>query len=670
MKYKLLFILLAMMLQVTTIIADDEVPTAELTFVVDDAERVAISVSGSELEDIQTGANTIEVMQWSNVTIAPKEGCILKSVVDSQNQDLAISNGTVSFMVYEAIPETYTITSEKVSEVHFTINVDDPDKVKVVDKNYQPINLNEGDNLLEMNALRFPLMIGAATYGQELYQVLFNDEEVAAYYGSYVVTPEENSMIKIMADFPDIDCSVNFTYPEGINNFFTAITADGREISDFSNGVEVKCGTNLALYFNPSCWDTDENPIIVKINGAEVQWFWSGYFFTVKDENTTVSVEQAQAVEMITVTVEVDNPWNIKLFRVDKEYRDRILLSKGVNTVELPKETANLIITNVETEENESKITGVTINGTPATISYYNEVELKDLEENDAIKIFTEGEFGEETPYGSEITAVPSSGETLESIISVTLYLEPTFDYDDETDLFEINNPDGIYFTLNGERLCGASTNIDVETLLIWPEDIIYVAGEYELVIEKGAISWIKEEGGDYIASEEVLSYRYNVEGINTNVGDMPFTLTPSPSSSPVGTFEITMGLKEGYDELDVADTMTFIYQNGRKVCGVYADASDDYTTVTITPDTELESGEYALIFQTGAVTCVGDDYYYNMEPLVFYYTVGISSVKDIVASPYKNKGVYNMHGIKVADSPENLPAGIYIYDGKKIILK
>lgn len=669
MKHKLLFMLVAVLLQVPSIYAEEEETTTELTFVVDNAERVAISISGDEISGITTGSNTIEVMQWSNISIAPKEGCTLKSVVNSQNEEMAITDGVVSFMVYEAIPETYTITSEKASEVNFTIDVDNPAKVIVSDSDYQQITLEAGVNNLAMSALKFPLIIGCANYGQELYQVLYNNEELKSYYGSYSVTPETGGVIKITADYPDIECTVDFTYPEGITDFFTSITVNGTTAANFNNGLEVKCGDNVALYYNPSCWDAEESPVVVKINNTAIEWFWSGYSFVVK-EDTKISVEQALAVEIITVSLEADNPSNVEVYRVDKSYNDRVYLTNGENTIELPKEDATLVITNVEIGDEESKITGITINGTPKTISYYNEVELKNLDPNDVIKIFTEGEFGSETPSESGIIVEPESGEAQNTISYITLHLEPDFYYDDE-DLFEINDIDGIYFNRNGERFCGVIAYPDIEMLEIMPQEIIYMAGEYQLVIEKGAISWIKEKEGDFIANEETLTYSYNVEGISTALEELPFTLDPTPSDTPIGSLNLKMTLKDGYDELDISEMMTYVYQNGKKVCGVYADISEDYTSAIITPEEEiLTSGTYDLVFKPGAVICEGEDSYYNMEPLVFTYVLDTNVGVASISSDNKTEGVFNLMGIKVADTIEKLPAGIYIVNGRKLIIK
>lgn len=668
MRLKLLFVLLALMLQAPFIFADEEVPTAALTFIVDNADRVEISVMGDALPDIHDGSNTVNVMQWSNVTIAPKSGCIIKSVVNSQGKDLSIENGSVTFMVYEATPETYTITTEMSSEVKFTIDVDDASKVTVVDKNYSPVAIKSGINNLEISSLNLPLMIGSIVYGQELYQVLLNDVEVKPYYGSYVVTPLENSVIKIITQFPDKDCTVSFSYPEGINSFFTCVSVNGTDTSVAGNSLDVKCGDNLALYYNASCWDIYDAPIIVKINGEEAQWFGPGYSFVVKD-NTTVEVAQAQAVDMITISLEVDNPANVVVYRVDKDYRDVIVLANGSNIVELPKENANLVITNVQIGEEESKITGVKINDIPKSVPYYNEIELRNLDPEDIVKVYTEGNFGT-TQSGPEITVEPADGSSLTSLNSVMFYLEADWDFGYD-DLFEVKNEDGIYFALNGIRFCDARTNIDVETIQFVPTGLIYNPGQYQLVIEKGALAWVREDGGDFVTNDEDLIYTYSVEGIATDIAELPFTLDPTPGST-VNSLAWTMTVKEGYNELDVAETMAYIYKDGQQLCGVYAEPSDDYTSVVITPDSEItEDGAYELIFTIGAVYCDGDEYYYNVDPLVFAYDLKTpSSIISIEAQDAEPKGVFNLQGIKVTDSTANLPAGIYIINGKKVVIK
>lgn len=42
----------------------------------------------------------------------------------------------------------------------------------------------------------------------------------------------------------------------------------------------------------------------------------------------------------------------------------------------------------------------------------------------------------------------------------------------------------------------------------------------------------------------------------------------------------------------------------------------------------------------------------------------------DSVGSGNEAKAVYNLHGVKVAESVDNLPAGIYVVDGKKVVVR
>ncbi|RRD75959.1 hypothetical protein EII14_08185 [Alloprevotella sp. OH1205_COT-284] len=40
------------------------------------------------------------------------------------------------------------------------------------------------------------------------------------------------------------------------------------------------------------------------------------------------------------------------------------------------------------------------------------------------------------------------------------------------------------------------------------------------------------------------------------------------------------------------------------------------------------------------------------------------------IAVPAGKRGVYNLQGVRLGDNPDRLPAGVYIYNGKKIIKK
>lgn len=389
MKKLILMLLVTVFTGMTTFGQEEDL--IKLTFNVDDPTRVQISLFSEVQEGLKAGDNVFYVNPWSNIEIAATEGCVLTSVVKSNGDSLSVSNSnTVGIFVSDEIKEeTYTITSALQGMISFTIEIDNPSKVSVTDKNFTSISLEEGINNITVSESNLPLYVGVAEYGESIYSVTLDGEEVPYSYG-YSLMPTNGSEIVITADFPEKDCTLTFEYNEGIEKFFTAVLVNENETGNFQDGITVRCGDNVALYYNPAFWLTEDEgqPIIIKINGETPDWFGPGYSFTVRD-NTTITVEQAAKAPEISINLDIDYPGNVVLYRVSEMYKDVISLNAGSNTVSLPQNNAALVIT---IANEECRIEGVTVNDRPKNVDYYNYFEVTDLEDGDIVKIFTYGE--------------------------------------------------------------------------------------------------------------------------------------------------------------------------------------------------------------------------------------------------------------------------------------
>lgn len=361
----------------------------KLTLNVDNPERVSIAIFGEPLEGLKEGDNELEVDPWTNIEISAAKGCTLKSVVNSAGESIAISSNTATILLTdEKTEETLTITSEKEGEVAFTIEVDKPSEVSVLDCNYKSISLSEGVNEMSMPQSELPLIIGSVNYGQDLYSVTLDGVEQTFNYG-YSVMPKDGSKIVIIAEFPEKDCTLTFEQAEDIGRFFTDIQVNGQSAGDFSNELTVRCGDNVSLYYNPACWEDEQSgtPLTVTIDGKTPAWFGPGYSFVVKHD-TKIIVEQAVRKPEITVNVNIDNPDNVIVYRVSESYYDVLELEAGANTVTVPADEPSMAIMAVS---DECSIEGVTVNGRPRTVEYSNYFSLTGLEEGDEVGIFTAG---------------------------------------------------------------------------------------------------------------------------------------------------------------------------------------------------------------------------------------------------------------------------------------
>lgn len=270
----------------------------------------------------------------------------------------------------------------------FTIEVDKPSEVSVLDCNYKSISLSEGVNEISMPQSELPLIIGSVNYGQDLYSVTLDGVEQTFNYG-YSVMPKDGSKIVIIAEFPEKDCTLTFEQAEDIGRFFTDIQVNGQSAGDFSNELTVRCGDNVSLYYNPACWEDEQSgtPLTVTIDGKTPAWFGPGYSFVVKHD-TKIIVEQAVRKPEITVNVNIDNPDNVIVYRVSESYYDVLELEAGANTVTVPADEPSMTIIAVS---DDCSIEGVTVNGRPRTVEYSNYFSLTGLEEGDEVGIFTAG---------------------------------------------------------------------------------------------------------------------------------------------------------------------------------------------------------------------------------------------------------------------------------------
>ena len=111
----------------------------------------------------------------------------------------------------------------------------------------------------------------------------------------------------------------------------------------------------------------------------------------------------------------------------------------------------------------------------------------------------------------------------------------------------------------------------------------------------------------------------------------------------------------------------------------VYTDITLEFgKEISISENNELlidlsgfESGYYELVVPEGFVTITEDGEKYLSPDLWLEYTIenqGGDSGVSIVGNSSDIESIYNLHGQKISDSLDRLPAGIYIVNGKKVV--
>lgn len=135
------------------------------------------------------------------------------------------------------------------------------------------------------------------------------------------------------------------------------------------------------------------------------------------------------------------------------------------------------------------------------------------------------------------------------------------------------------------------------------------------------------------------------------------------------------MGPKAKFDT-DLAAALAASLEKGAAMYQSIASFEND---ATVESNTDLTYGniyinlghavEYAQAAETSSQKMTA---YYQLEDAIKNANVVVTGVKGIIAEPVAKiqKGVYTLTGVKVADNAANLPQGLYIVNGKKVIVK
>lgn len=135
------------------------------------------------------------------------------------------------------------------------------------------------------------------------------------------------------------------------------------------------------------------------------------------------------------------------------------------------------------------------------------------------------------------------------------------------------------------------------------------------------------------------------------------------------------MGPKAKFDT-DLAAALAASLEKGAAMYQSIASFENDATVET---NTNLTYGniyinlghavDYAQAAETSSQKMTA---YYQLQDAIKNANVVVAGVKGIIAEPVAKiqKGVYTLTGVKVADNAANLPQGLYIVNGKKVIVK
>jgi len=602
--------------------------TAEsVTLKIADPSAVKVAVGSyysSQLMDIVAGDNVIpfDPSTYSTLYITALDGYKLVSVTGASSDygDLYVNYGYSAelYLGSSVDGRVYTVNTLNLDEVRnatVTIKVvDDYTVVRATRTGGTSINLTGPETEVRFIAgEESPILLQRTDY-QELYSVKVNGEKIAASNGQHFADVNDGDVIEIQANYPDIDVPVTVNIPDDAKSAITSFQVNYSEIAaevylgaDFT----VKAGSNINMYFD----SYNYNIASVKVNG-EVQPTYFNY--KVGTEPVTIDID-AHPYGDINFTINVSDPSQVVVYPGESTYgAEPFTLVAGENPLSVGERTGKIYIKAASGYVIKSLTDG---NGNPLILTY----NVLSVSEGMVINIETE-----EIVYDGKFVIYLDSTEGV----------EPAYWSDEETR--EYNN------------LSAGYTVVPFSTAaqLLY---MIAVRGEYPYIVYRNGA----------IIENTYESQYYSSQFVPEN-GDVYkiFTQGVAPETRNI-TFELS---GENLDGIDVTtDILTHHsdFAAGLSVLDgtlVNINVPDGAEITVKVDDDEIETDENGAY----SITVTAD------------HKVSITSstgIADVTVGATADGPVYNLQGMKVLDKscPEAirlLPAGIYIANGKKFVVR
>lgn len=524
-----------------------------------------------------------------------------------------------------------------------TVNVDDAAKVSL-SRNGSTVALQNGANTVKFadNERNFSI---SAVYGSKINEVKLNGNAVSDPYGSgyYSVELQDKDVLDITANFPEgtRTFSIRCTDPAvQLSQLITYLSFDGEQQDiasyDFATPRELNIGTQI----NFSADQQKFNITAFKVNGVDQQF--NGYFaINALRENTEIEIAATKNASE-TATMHIDHPDKLSVYMSQYAYGDALTPdAQGNVTLEwLAGQTpyfcfstnghvAIKSVKNGETEVQATEEYGSTYYQAEKDARYEVESEVMQPAGHAAVVCH-------DATKAIMNLSLASSGNIIEQYnINTTdgaLTEIPIYDGDQS---FNINLTTGGWDDVN--QVWVNCTKADLN----YGYCTLYITEDYGTKVKAGDIVRI------YAATDNVQA-----EAVSINFDQ----------ASAAEAFSAKI---DGYQDIDLTDpiadgdwqTNPFQAPTLAKICLYLPEGAN-------AADYEVKAGDTALSYNAEKA-CYEATAATGLVVAVSKTATGISSVS---ADRAADQRVYNLQGARV--DADNMPAGIYIVNGHKVVRK
>ncbi|WP_295730108.1 hypothetical protein [uncultured Muribaculum sp.] len=627
---------------------------ASVTFIVDNPAAVNI-VSSTYVWDDETSTGgyvetpLVDPVQDVNVVtvgadeyvyayVKAKEGYAIASVKkDDVEQTYSINDSWSTSISSYSDGYVYVISTMNLDEVRTSsveITIDDPSKVRVSRKGGLggDLTLTSGSQTVKFDpATENQIKIVANSPAYPINFVKLNGEKVEKVYGQYQVDVKDGDKIEIAANFPDEDYLVKIVVPEGLEGAFLGFVNYNDQSNlegNFFEGVQVHAGTSLRMNLNT----TDYNVEDILVNGISTQkTYWDG----VIDQPYTFEIK-GYAFENFVFEVNVDDPARVNVYNGGKWGGTLMELVAGVNEVTLKESKYGTSFYVEPTEGNIIKSVRI-VNGDNESTQLGGNFTIK---KGDKMYITSAVKEPDTKLF---IWVDPAAVNSIKNLVFKETYGSKVFG--------EMTVESGI----NVFNYCYSDLSMQMDINVKHPDPI-----------PDGYMPWspfisFNDKDAEELSYIIMRNYDYEGQPAMTD-GDILRIFYEQPEKATVA-----VTLSEAVDESKiavevdtraVADWSSMSLFKGSTVKIIPATA-DDGKTIKCNVDGKPVSADADGNF---SFTVTGD---HNVA--LDMSTTGVDGIASDVEGAAKV--VYNLQGIRMPDA-ENLPAGIYIINGKKVAVK
>ena len=609
--------------------------TISITVNLDNADAVTVTTSGANYGDpevevpVETGDNVFtseDDTAYIRYNIIPKDGYAITSIVDENGTALSgFYGGTAYVYLYSYYSGKHwyvsTMNLEEARTASFTMTVDDPTLVTAtLSGTKSRLDVQEGTVTYKFAPDVENVLTLFSQGDKNIYSITKNDEPITVDSYSVQIPLEDDCNIVVQTQWPDIPCSVSLQYDhEATPDLITGVAVNNENVDLVDDSFSCQLGDEVAVYMNSN----DYNVTGIKINGEEqnMSYFYGNLYFTVSQEENVVEITAAP-YGTITAIVNVTCKDAFSVYKQYQSPENLVEIVEGENIIELSQKNNSI---SYSVNPGYELVSATKTEGDLDPIDISNSPYIYDITDGMVINLV-------------------GQAEVLDSHAVIWVDDMSAANY-----YFSFENAKRFNYATsmeNGYTEFDFSENSYNPFGLGWAGDNIQ-----KFVFLNGEAKNPNYEGGSFwnltIADGDVVKAFVAAEPVNCTVS--------IDAEEGVAT-EVTV------DRISpVTDWSEGISCfNGTEVA-IAASLEDPDKTVVVTLNDESlvagEDGKYVFVVEnvTNSVS-------------ITTTTSGVKSmISDKTVSP-----VFNLQGIRVANSDDlnNLPAGVYVVDGKKVVVK